>query len=807
MTELRQDIRHAIRLLRRAPGFSALAIATLALGIAATTSIFTIVDAVLLRPLRFPEPYQLSMLLPSSGSRLSEEYFHDWRAESQTFEDMAAWYDERANMTGRGEPVEVRVDRVTSNFFAMLRMPPVAGRTFTTEVSLATEPPEVVLSYGFWQRRYGGAVAAIGQTMTLDGESLTIVGVMPADFGVRTNELAESLAEVWRPFRLVVESRSNGMGGRLNVIGRLVPGATIDRAQAELSVIARRIEANYRSYSSDWRITVVPLLDATVRDVRLMLLVLFGGVAILLVTACVNVANLVLSRSAARATEFAVRRSLGATSGRLARQLLTEAALLSMLGGTLAIVLAIWGTDVLVSLVPAGLDLPRTREIGVSARMLLFALLVTSLTAMLLGLVPTLGSPRSAAAALPETARGSSGSLRRSYAGSALIVSEVALALVLLAGAGLLSRSFWELARVAPGFQSARVMTLRVTLPASKYDTDEKIRGFSRDLFERIERLPGMQAVGSVGYLPMSNIGIGDDFEIVGRPPVAPDGDRPTSWISTVGGRYFEAMRIRLIRGRFPRNSDTEKTQAVFVIDEELARKYWAGQDPIGARLIWREKGQAKLAGEVIGIVGGVRWAGRVNSAQPTAYFWFPQDPGREINIAARAEGDPTRLAALIAAQVREIDPNQPLGEVRAMEDFVSADLARPRFTMLLLSAFASAAMLLAAIGLYGVIAFWVTQRTREIGVRVALGAEYRDVLTLVMWRGVVLIGTGIIIGVAATLALGRVVSGLLYGIKPTDPPTLVTAALVLAGVALVATYVPARRAARLDPTQALRYG
>ena len=345
-------------------------------------------------------------------------------------------------------------------------MPPVAGRTFTTEASLGIEPPEVVLSYGFWQRRFGGDVAAIGQTMTLDGEILTIVGVMPADFAVRTNELAESLAEVWRPFRLVVESRSNGMGGRLNVIGRLVPGATIDRAQAELSVIARRIEAQYRSYSSDWRITVVPLLDATVRDVRLMLLVLFGGVAILLVTACVNVANLVLSRSAARATEFAVRRSLGATSGRLARQLLTEAAVLSMLGGTLAIVLAIWGTDVLVSLVPAGLDLPRTREIGVSARMLLFALLVTTLTTMLLGLVPSLGSARSAAAALREAARGSSGSLRRSYAGSALIVSEVALALVLLAGAGLLSRSFWELARVAPGFQSAQVMTLRVTLPA-----------------------------------------------------------------------------------------------------------------------------------------------------------------------------------------------------------------------------------------------------------------------------------------------------------------------------------------------------
>ena len=687
MTELRQDIGHAIRLLRRAPGFSALAIATLALGIAATTSIFTIVDAVLLRPLRFPEPHQLTMLLPSSGSRLSEEYFHDWRAESQTFDDMAAWYDERANMTGRGEPVEVLVDRVTSNFFDDARVPPVAGRTFTTEASLGNEPPEVVLSYGFWQRRYGGDRrdrsnhdARRREPHDRRRDACRFRGAHQ-----RAGRIARRGVAV-PPGRREPQQRDGRMSERDRPARA---GRHVDRAQAELSVIARRIEAQDRSYSSDWRITVVPLLDATVRDVRLMLLVLFGGVAILLVTACVNVANLVLSRSAARATEFAVRRSLGATSGRLARQLLTEAAVLSMLGGTLAIVLAIWGTDVLVSLVPAGLDLPRTREIGVSARMLLFALLVTSLTAMLLGLVPSLGSARSAAAALRETARGSSGSLRRSYAGSALIVSEVALALVLLAGAGLLSRSFWELARVAPGFQSAAGDDAARHASGFKYDTDEKIRGFSRDLFERIERLPGMQAVGSVGYLPMSNIGIGDDFEIVGRPPVAPDGDRPTSWISTVGGRYFEAMRIRLIRGRFPGNSDTEKTQAVFVIDEELARKYWAGQDPIGARLIWREKGEVKLAGEVIGIVGGVRWAGRVNSAQPTAYFWFPQDPGREINIAARAEGDPARLAALIAAQVREIDPNQPLGEVRAMEDFVSADLARPRFTMLLLSAFA----------------------------------------------------------------------------------------------------------------------
>jgi putative ABC transport system permease protein len=804
MTELRQDVAHSLRLLRRAPGFSVLAIATLALGIAATTSVFTIVDAILLRPLRFPAPHQLTMLRPTSGARFSPEYFHEWRAESRTFDDMAAWYDERENLTGRGEPVEVLVDRVTSNFFNVLGAPPLAGRTLTTEETLGTEPPEVVLSYAFWQRQYGGDAGAIGQPMTLDGESVTIVGVMPPDFSVRTNELAESRAEVWRPFRLVVKTPA-GMGGMLNVVGRMAAGGSVEQAQSELSVIADRIEQRNRSYSSDWRITVVPLFDATVRDVWLTLVVLFGAVAILLVTACVNVANLCLSRSAARQTEFAVRRSLGATTGRLVRQLLTEASVLSLLGGVLAIVLAIWGTKFLVSLVPPGMDLPRTREVGISAKMLLFALGVTGLAAMLLGLIPAVSSARSSALALREAARGSSASRGRNYVGGTLIVSEVALSLVLVAGAGLLARSFWDLARVEPGFQSGGVMTMRVTLPPAKYDTDEKLRAFSRQLFERLERLPGIRAVGTVGYLPMSNIGVGDEFEIQGRPPVPPGGDGPGSWINTAGGRYFDAMRMRLIRGRLPNSSDTERTQAVFVIDEHLARKYWPNDDAIGARLIWRTDGAIDLAGEVIGIVGGVRWAGRANSAQPTTYFWFPQKPARELNIAARVDGDPRRLAALIAAQVREIDPNQPVGEVRAMDDFAAADLARPRFTMLLLAAFASAALLLAAIGLYGVIAFWVTQRTREIGVRVALGAQYRDVLKLVMRRGAVLILAGLAIGIAATLAFGRVLSGLLYGIKPNDAATLVAAALLLTVVAMLASYVPARRAARIDPLTALR--
>jgi predicted permease len=804
VTQLRQDVVHALRLLRRAPGFSALAISTLAVGIAAATSIFTIVDAVILRPLRFPEPQQLVMLRPSSGSRVSEGYFSEWRRQSRTFDDIAAWYDEAGTLTGRGEPVEVLVDRVTSNFFDVFAAKPSAGRTFTTEPTLGTAPTEVVLSHALWQRRYGGDAGAVGQTMILDGEALTIVGVMPRDFAVRTNELAESRAELWRPFELVVKDL-RGMGGMLNVVGRLSPGADADAAQAELTVIARRLEAEHKSYSTDWRITVVPLLDATVRDVKPMLLVLFGGVAMVLLGACVNVANLLLSRSAARQREFAIRRSIGATTARIVRQLLTEALVLSAFGGALAIVLALWGTDLLISLVPAGLDLPRTREIGASARMFSFAMVMTTITALLLGLVPSFTSARSGAVALRDAGRGASMSRRRHIAGSVLIVAEMALALVLVAGAGLLIRSFRELARVEPGFESDRVMTLRVALPPSTYDTDERIRRFGNELLERIGRLPGMRASGSVGYLPMSNIGTAEFFEIEGRPPADPR-DRASSWISIAGGRYFEAMRIPLIRGRLPGPADTERTQPVFVIDEQLARKYWPNGDAIGARLIWRRDGKVRLTGEVIGIVGGVRWAGRANSAQPTAYFWFPQNPGREINIAARTDADPDQVAAAIAAEVRAMDPNQPVGQVRALDEFLSADLARPRFTMLLLGAFAGTALLLAALGLYGVIAFWATQRTREIGVRVALGAQYGDVLRLVLLHGLSLSAAGIAIGVAVTLGLGRAVSSLLYGVAPTDPMTLVLSALVLGGVAMAATYLPARRAARVDPIVALKY-
>ena len=798
---MHQDLTYAVRLLRRSPVFTAITITTLAVGIGGSTTIFTIVNSVLLCPLSFPDPQQLVMLRPTSGSRFSPAYLHDWRLESRTIADMAGWQDARVSLTGDGPPVEVLADRVTANFFAVLGATALHGRTFSVTRDLSVIEPEVVLSHGFWQRRFGGNPNVIGRLLTLDGESRTIVGVMPATFAVRTNELSESRAEIWIPFRLVPDERA-GMGGFLNLVARLAPSATAGQAQAELNVIARRIEEAHPSYSRDWRVGVTPLLEATVENVRLRLFVLLGSVAILLLVACANVATLMLNRAATRLTEMAIRLSLGATQARLLRQLLAESSVLAIAGGTLGVLLAWWGTVLFVSLVPAGLELPRTREIVVDQRVLIFAFLLTVLTGILFGLIPSLKVARTAPQhALQRATRGAA----RGGTGidNALIVAEVALALVLLAGAGLLGRSFWALSRVDPGFKTEDVITLRTTLPPSRYDSDDRIRVFTDELVERIRSLPHVHAVGFADYLPMSNFGIGGNFEIAGRPPLG-TAEQPASFKSVVGGDYFETMRIPLLRGRLFSTSDTKDTQPVFVIDDELARRYWPGEDPIGARITWREQ-TGPLSGVIVGVVGSVRWASMAARPNATTYWWLPQIPGPELTIVARTDGDGATISRAIADQVRQLDASQPVGEIRPLRDYVSEDLAQPRFTMLLLTAFASAALLLAAIGLYGVIAFNVTQRTREIGVRVALGAQYRDVLRLVMSRGVLLLVVGLAIGIVASLAMGRVVAGLLYGVTPADPVTLATMTAFLTVVALVANYLPARRAARVDPMVALR--
>jgi len=803
VAELRQDAAYALRLLRRAPGFTAIAIATLTLGIGANTTIFTVVDSVLLRPLRFADPQRLAMIRPTSGSRVSSGYFYDWREQSQSFAGMAAFYDLRTNLTGRGEPQQVLSDRVTVNFFALLGTPALLGRTFAPTNPTEVEP-EVVVSFGFWQRRFGGRPDILGQPITLDGTSFTIVGVMPDTFRIHTNELSESRAELWIPFRVVPDDRT-GMGGWLNVVGRLAPNAAFEQARAELLAIAQRIEREHPSYSRNWRVDVVPLLDATVKDVRATLLVLFGAVGLLLLIACANVATLVLSRAASRRAEVAIRMSLGASPSRMVRQLVTESLVLAAIAATLGVLLAVWGVEVLVSLAPVGLDLPRVAEMKVDVRILGFTLCVTILTVIVCGLLPAIEAARpTPQSTLREAAPGAASGRNQSRVNGMLVITEVALAVILLAGAGLLGRSVWGLTHVDPGFRPDHVLTLRATLPASSYERDDRKRAFTQSLLERTSNLPGVEAVGFANYLPMSDIGVGDTFEIEGRQQRHPD-DRPGSWLSVVGGRYFEAMGIPLLRGRLPGRSDTEDTQRVFVIDEALARRYWPNEDPLGKRLIFQRSEGKTIAGEIVGVVGSVRWADMSERPMPTTYFWFPQNPDRDITIVARVAGDPPAAASVIRAALREIDPNQPVADVRPMKDFVSASVARPRFTMLVLTAFAATALLLAALGLYGVIAFGITQRTREIGLRVALGAQPQSVLALVMRQGLMFLAVGLTIGVVAALELGRVLAGLLYEVSPRDPGTLFMSTLFLAGVGLLATYLPARRATRVDPMVALR--
>jgi putative ABC transport system permease protein len=799
---MKQDLTYTFRLLRRAPAFVLAAVATLALGVGASTAMFTIIDAVLLRPLRFPDPHRLVMLRPTSGSRLSAGYLDEWRRQSSTFADMAGWHDGRATMTGRGEPVQVLADHATTNFFAVLGTPPLVGRTFTTDRDLSRVEPEVVLSHGLWQRRFGGDPNVVGQSIVLDGATQTIIGVMPQEFAIRTTELAESRAELWRPLRLQPGDLT-GMGGNLHVVGRLAPRGTLEQAQTELTAIAGRIEEQFPSYSRDWRVQTLPLLEATVRDVRPMLVVLFGAVALLLFVACANVANLAISRSVARQAEFTVRAALGASRGRLVRQLLVESVAVAGLGGIAGMVLAWWGTGIAQTIISPGMNLPRTAEIAIDARALGFACVVTVLAAAsiwFLSLSRTvLGSVSPA-----RVTRGEVGQ-RSQRLTNAAIVAQVGFALMLLAGTGLLIRTLQELTRVAPGFDVDRVLTMRTTLSEGAYASDDRIRAFGAELLRGLENESQVSQAGFANYLPMSRGGAANRFEIDGRAETRVE-DQKFSWVSVVGGRYFEAMGIPLLRGRVPGREDTDKTEPVFVIDELLARRYWPNADPVGARLTWHRGNSETLTGHVIGVVGRVKFGGLAADAPPSAYWWFPQVPTRELVLAIRSPNDAAAsVASAVIRVIRRIDPNQPVADVRALAAFVAEDLARPRFAMQLLGGFAVVALLLAGMGLYGVVAFWVARRTREIAVRVAIGAQPGDVLWLVLRRTALLVGSGVAIGLVASIASAKMLAGLLYGVTSADPAALVLATLFLVLVAMLAAYLPARRALHVDPIEALR--
>ncbi|MCC7126954.1 MAG: ABC transporter permease [Acidobacteria bacterium] len=810
---LRRDLVYAVRQCRRAPAFAAVVIATLALGIGATTAVFTIVHAVLLRPLPFADPDHLAVIRLSSGARVSAPYLHDWRNGSRTARDIAGWYDARVTLRGSGTPLEVSVDRATSNFFSVLGVPAHIGRTFTESANLAVVEPEAVLSYGFWQQQFGGDPTVVGRAITLDDTRVTIVGVMPRTFGIRTNELAQSRAQMWLPMPLVPGER-RGMGGAINGVLRLADDVSVAQAEAELGAIAADIERAHPSYSRDWRVQVVPLHEATVRDVRLRLMLLTAAVALLLTIACANVAGLMLSRAVARQPDVAVRRSLGASSWQIARQSLSESAVLAIAGGAAGVALAQWGTAALVSALPADLQLPRSSEIGINGFVLAFASAVTLTAVVAAGSLPSLISARINADMTLRPSRGDvTGSYRRRL-GSLLVVSELALALALLAGAGLLARSFQSLGDVDLGFRSERVLSLRLSLAPDRYETGDRVRMFANALVDRAAGLPGVQSVGLVSAPPMTRSGRGAPFTILDR-PAPPAGDEPGAALSVTGGRYFDALDIRLVRGRLFAPTDTADSPPVVVVDEALARRYWPGQDPLGARISWRQPADLSSTpgalqtttriGEIVGVVSTARYFCVTEDATGMMYFWLPQRPERDVPMVMHTTGDPLALGAMAVAEVQAIDPAQAVSDVRPLQAFVADELAPSRASAVAVGAFAIAALLLAAVGLYGLIAFDVACRTREFGVRMALGARRMDVLRLVLLRGIRLVSLGVVVGLAIALGLGRVMAGLLYGVSASDPGTLVLVAVTLSTVAIVATMIPARRATRVEPVEALR--
>ena len=800
-----QDIRYGIRVLLKNPGLTFVAVLALALGIGANTAIFSVVNAVLLRPLPYDEPEQLVVVWrinPQRGQTQGASSFlnfADYRAQNSSFDALAAYNSTSSALSGRESPEQVPGVSATADVFKVLRTKPLLGRTFTPEDERPGGVPVAVISYGMWQSRFGADPNIIGREIILDGRSKTVIGVLPASFQF---QLADEQAEYWLPMDPTDDMNKQRGANYLQVLGRLKPGVTLSQADADMKSIAGRLEQQYREDNAGRSVRLVSAHEVMVGELRPTLLVLLGSVAFVLLIACANVANLLLARAAGRGREIAVRVALGASRLRIVRQLLTESLLLSLLGGGLGLLLAIWGIDLLGAVVPA--DIPRFGEASLDLRVLGFTLGVTLLTGIVFGLAPALSASKlDLNEALKEGGRSASEGRGRNRVRSLLIVSEVGLSLVLLVGAGLLIKSFMHLRNTNPGFDSRRVLTASVSLPSSKYKEDEQIARFSQQMIERAAQLPGVEAVGAIMPLPFGKNAISISFSVEGRPEPAP-GESPVSATRIITPDYLRAMNIPVIRGRAFTEQDSANAPKVILINEALARKHFPGEEAVGQRL---HLGVNDIRGEIVGVVGDVRSHDLSKEDGPEFYVPFQQVPINDFAIVVRTNSDdPASFAPALRSAVQQVDKDQPLYEVRTMTSLIADSVSRQRFSMTLLALFAGLALLLASVGIFSVMSFLVTQRTHEIGIRMALGAQTSDVLKLIVGKGMTLTLIGIVLGVMAALALTRVMSGLLFGVSATDPLTFIGVSLLLAFVALLACYIPARRAAKVDPMVALRY-
>jgi len=800
LTALHRDILYAFRTLARNPGFACVSVLALALGIGANSAIFTVVNSVLLQPLHFYKPGQLIVVRERNLKAgfpqfsLSPGNYLDFRDHNHTFAGIAATSRANMNLSGFAEPERIDGTRVTTDFFQVLGASPMLGRTFTQQEGQQGSAPVVILSYRFWQRRFAGNRDALGQQLKLSDVLYTVIGVMPSDFNFPDR------IEIWMPLTMNLQNWQQRGGHYLGGIGRLRDGVTIDTAQADLNTIAARADRENPASNSGWDTTLKSLRESGVGKVRPSIITLTAAVGFVLLIACVNLANLLLSRSAARRREIGIRNAMGAGRGRLIRQLLTESVLLSSLGAAAGLLLAKAGTGLLVNLTPD--ILPRAAEIGVDARVLAFTAAIAIFTGILFGLAPAIQMARSDLnSALREGGRGNSMGFRRNSLRSMLVVAEVALALVLLSGAGLLMRSFYHLQGVDPGFDPHGVLTFRSNLPNAKYKTDEQKITFYDRAIERVRALPGVTAAGAGQIFPLSGSDYILTFAQVGKPPV-PVGNEPSAMYYAVTPEYFAALRIPVKSGRAFTEHDTATAPPVAIVSESMARQFYRGENPIGQRL---QIGNGDKPAEIVGIVGDVRDNELESAGRPAVYRPATQDAFNSMYFAVRIAGDPAALIAPVRAAIRGLDSELPIDAVGTVDDLVSKSLSQRHFSMLLMAIFAALALLLAMVGIYGVMAYSVTQATQEIGIRMALGAKRADVLRIVLTYGGILMAAGLAIGIGAALGTGRLLAAQLYEVKPFDPLTFAAVGGALLGSGLAACLVPAYRAMRVDPLVALR--
>jgi predicted permease len=800
-----QDVRYGLRQLRRNPGFTAVAIITLAFGIGATTAIFSAVNGILLRPLPYPRSDRLvsvQQVGPGIGNPASYPNCFDWQAQNHVFSGMASYHGREFTLTGAGEPLHVQAETVSAGLFGLLEVKPFKGRGF--------EPQDdqrganvVVLSHSLWAGRFHSDRSVVGRSVALDNKSFTVIGIMPAGFQFPPT----GHTDLWTSVAVDRESGSNIMTGRayttLSVIARLRPGVTLAGAQADMDVIARRLAKKYpQSDARQTTVRITPELSRVVENVRLPLLIILGVVVGVLLIACANVANLSLARNVTRGREIAVRSALGAHRARLFRQLLSESLLLALLGGAAGIGLAAWGAQALVHVAPE--NLPRIQRVSADWRVFIFALVLSLVAGALFGTLPALASSRtSLAESLKEAGPASSHGVSQGRLRGGLVIGEIALALMLLVGAGLLISSYLRLDHVDPGFDPHNLLTFSLDLPSPPY-TFAAQQHFVDQLLPRLRNLPGVRSAAVDWTLPFSGVYDSAGVDLEGR-KFAP-GYTPSIRLDALTPGYFRTMRIPLLRGRRFNDRDAASSLPVAIVNEAFALKYFPNENVVGKRIRPSiSVGSTTPWREIVGVVGNTKLKGLAENFEPEYYLPFGQFPIFST-IVLRTRDKPLTMVPAVRTVIASMDRNLPVYDVSTMENYLSSSVARSRFSTLLLGLFGALALLLAAVGIYGVVSYSVSQRTHEVGIRIALGADRQDVLQLILRRGMVLALIGVAIGVPAALGLTRFLSSLLYDVKPTDPRTFIAVALIMLGVALLACYIPARRAAKVDPMVALRH-